>query len=463
VGGGSDSIRRFRPNLMLNTTIHQHAARFVVAVASTLLPAVTLFAAEPDAGPRDLLREAGIDDSQFARLVDRKPWTPDEDELLQKVMFRLRAFPLTSVERWTRRRIDFERLAASPEDERGQFFHLQGRVASIEVIRPPAEVARRFELEAYYRAEFVVEAGRERQPAVVFTRVVPKAWRGGGKIDQPAAARAMFLKLSSAEPGRPRPVFAAARIAWRPATPLGNLGMDAGLLDDLEDRRAIVAAERECFYETLAAVGRSQPGELLATADAELRARGKDHYSVEPLFNDPAGQRGNLVVLSGTVRRAVRVRVDDPDIVERFGIDHYYELYLFTDDSQGNPLVFCVRELPAGMPAGDEPHYGESVRVAGFFLKSWSYRPGGGGDAHPGRARQLAPLLVGREPVWYPPPESSASILVGAVAGGVFLLILLGLWLAAWQLRRGDRQFRCRIRRRREPGDGAAPVDDQSV
>ncbi|MCX7426535.1 MAG: hypothetical protein NTW96_13045 [Planctomycetia bacterium] len=443
----------------------EHAKRMLVVSAVLLAiawdAAARSWAAEPDVGPRDLLRQAGIDDSQFARLVDRKPWTPDEDELLEKVMFRLGSFPLGDVERWARRQIDFKLLAKSPEAERGQFFHLRGRVASIEVIRPPAEVARRFELEAYYRAEFVIDDRPDQQPAIVFTRVVPKAWRNGGKIDQPAGAWAMFLKLAHDAPDRPEPVFAAARIAWHPATLLGKLGMDTGLLDELGDRRAIVGSERECFYQMLAAVGRARPGELLAAADAGLRATGKDRYSVEPLFNDPAAERGSLVALSGTVRRAVRVRVEDPDIVKRFGIDHYYELYLFTDDSQGNPLVFCVRDLPEDMPSGDGPRYGESVRVAGFFLKSWSYRPGAGPEGErPEHARQLAPLLVGREPVWYPPPGTSSTTLVGAVAGAAFLLVLLGVWLVAWRYGRGDRRFRRRIRERHDPGEGVVSLEE---
>jgi hypothetical protein len=155
------------------------------------------------------------------------------------------------------------------------------------------------------------------------------------------------------------------------------------------------------------------------------------------------------------------VRVEDPDIVKRFGIDHYYELYLFTDDSQGNPLVFCVRDLPEDMPTGDGPRYGESVRVAGFFLKSWSYRPGAGSDGQrPGNARQLAPLLVGREPVWYPPPGTSSTTLVGAVAGAAFLLVLLGVWLVAWRYDRGDRRFRRRIRERHDQGEGVVSPEE---
>ena len=94
-----------------------------------------------------------------------------------------------------------------------------------------------------------------------------------------------------------------------------------------------------------------------------------------PLFNDagqPARAAGGIAG-HGAADRRDPPRPGDQDIVARFGIDHYYQVSLFTDDSQGNPLTFCVRELPEGMPYGNLPRYGETVRIAGFFFKTWSY------------------------------------------------------------------------------------------
>jgi hypothetical protein len=417
---------------------------------------------------REFFRLAGVDREHFDRLVDGRPWHVDEDETLQKVMFALRKFRLRDIEDWAGTQYDPSRL--TQDAARGRFFRLRGRVVSIHVLRPPPEVARRFELDEYYRVEFHLD-DRD-QPAVIFTRVVPRAWQREGPIDQPAAALGVFLKLgtpttasgataglSSSVSGtagqassgtRPVPIFAARRIAWRPDTLLGRLGMDVGLLDDLRDRWPITARERECFYQMLAAVGRARPGQLLR------EARGGSS-SVEPLFNRPGGQRGRLVVLAGTTRRVVRVRVDEPDIRERFGIDHYYEMYLFTDDSQGNPLVVCVRRLPKGMPTGDDPQFAEYVEVAGFFLKGWAYRPNPaaqestGGRADP---RRVAPLLIGREPVWRPPQKPAGRPWVAAIASGLFLLVLLGIWFALWRYSRGDRKFRARWLDRRVTDGG---------
>ena len=226
--------------------------------------------------------------------------------------------------------------------------------------------------------------------------------------------------------------------------------MDAELLDTLRDRQKIGPPQRECFYQMLAAVGRAKPGQLLRRARQELKKEGKTSFSAVPLFNDPGDQRGRLVSFSGAARRVVKVRVQDPDIVERFGIKYYYEIYLFTPDSQDNPLVFCVRELPEGMPTGSDPRYSQQVEVAGFFLQTWSYRPelANEPDGNPD-ARQLAPLLIGREPRWSRPPQAAGtSPLYGLIAGGLFILLLAAIWLAVWRSAKKDRRFQQNRRRK---------------
>ena len=176
-----------------------------------------------------------------------------------------------------------------------------------------------------------------------------------------------------------------------------------------------------------------------------------------PLFNDARQQQGRLFVFDGTARRVVRVEVGSQsdggpsDIADRFGFDHYYEMEVFTEDSQNHPLVFCVRELPDGFPIGDSLH--EPVRVAGFFFKDWLYRARDAatddaqdvsdkmvGNVDPSR---YAPLLIGRGPLRLP-PERGGSSLSPYVGGGLFLLGLAGIWIAAVVYARSDRQFRRR-------------------
>lgn len=292
-------------------------------------------------------------------------------------------------------------------------------------------------------------------------------------------------------------------------TILGDLGVDVGLLDELKDRRRIIDREREIFYQILWGVDKAGTqeldryartnlsrlsqvwqGEVDAFHSAEqtlkdemaaeklplperkqrlidlpgrqrkliagrcLEEAQRQRFSVFPLFNQPEEHRGQLVALEGTARRAMRIELGkglqrggaNRDIVARFGIDHYYEVEIFTIDSENNPLVFCVRRLPPGFPEGEA--ISEPVRIAGFFLKSWSYHTQQPADIRPDgtfqRQQQLAPLLIGREPIWLQ-TDSARDPYHGIMAGGLFVLAVLGAWLSVWRYSRRDKQFHARV------------------
>jgi hypothetical protein len=268
-------------------------------------------------------------------------------------------------------------------------------------------------------------------------------------MQERAAVEGLFVRLADDVPelesddSMSRPVIVARRVAWHPRTMLGDLDMDVGLFDELSTKPEVTGEDRECFYQLLAAVGRAPARQLSRAVPQEGR-----NASVVPLFNQPDTQRGRLVELTGTARQAVERRVEDRDIVARFGIDHYFELEVFTPDSQNNPLTFCVRELPREFPQGAK--ITEPVRVAGFFFKRWGYRTSAA-DAETGNfRRQLAPLLIGREPVWIGPPQVDQRF-----ANGVFLVlfvVLTGvLWLVVSRLSRGDVRFQKQLERRFGP------------
>ena len=229
--------------------------------------------------------------------------------------------------------------------------------------------------------------------------------------------------------------------------------MDVGLLDNVAHNKRITAGERETFYQMLAAVGRAKEGQLSKQAEQILRKSNRGKFSVVPLFNKYREQVGKLVEISGTARRVVEIRVDDPHIIRRFAIDHYYEIEMFTSDSQSNPIVFCVRELPEGMPEGEGKGFREQVSIAGFYFKKYGYSifppradtPKGKDEAadQPLRSgKQLAPLLIGRELTWYPHEPPKENVLFGAISGGLFMLALLCIWLAVWRYNRADKRFR---------------------
>lgn len=426
-------------------------------------------APEEISGPRDLLTLMGIDQSHFNLLTDGVPWQDDEDEMLLKIIYRFRrTFRLKDVELWSRGDLEVARLAADPDAFRGEIFQLHGQVVSVEVCRPDfVEVARRFELDEYYRCRLLLDDAR--QPIEVFTSTIPEAWKADETLDAPAGAFGLFLKLGENE--GPRPVFVAPRMAWYPPTRLGSLGMDLGLFDDLSragdgppDASSLkdlqlTGRNRECFYQMLAAVGRAKPGQLLDEATEQLKRTGQERFSVVPLFNQPDKVQGELIVLSGSVRQVIPVRVSDEDVLARFGIDRYYQLFLYTPDSQNNPLVFCVRELPKGMPTGEGIRYNESVSVAGFFFNTWAYRNRQSGEIGEGEW-QLAPLLIGRGLKWHPPTKPARNPWLGAIAAGLFVLALLGVWLALWRNSRGDKQFHDQTLSRQFAPDSGKSLND---
>ena len=223
-------------------------------------------------------------------------------------------------------------------------------------------------------------------------------------------------------------------VALDPATPpstatLKQLGMDMVLLDSIQNRKPLLASERNCFYSMLAAAGSARPYELETAAIADLKRSERKQFNVAPLFNDPASYAGSLVMIEGDARRAIEIHVDNPEIVRRFNIRRYYEIAIFTDDSQGNPLICCVLEVPRQMPLGEDIF--AQVRVAGFFMKSWAYPRG---DANLADAKQqLAPLILGREARLLVPTASIADSAVNVLIVGGVLVAVAGILWAAWR------------------------------
>jgi hypothetical protein len=470
-----------------------------VALLTALLSPCLLHAQDapaPVSGPRELLALYGFDDSYFSKLPDATPLDENQTEPLLRGMFALRKFTREEVTRWQLPGRDLPKLLADAPGHAGEIIVLRGRIKHVTRVRPDAVVARRFDLEQYFRCE--VELTTPEVRATIFALAIPRGWLNDDEnereLDQRFGCQAVFLKRQSADAADPSPVFLAQRMAWFPEegnfATLGNLGFDAGLIDGVRDKVALAQSsdlEREAFYGLLDAVGRTSPGELHAVARTELRtARGlweteleqlgnqeapketilhkaispntaespsrpqevaaatriaeltrrleraaDEAEDVTPLFNAPDEVRGRLVTLLGTARRAIEIRVDDPDILARFGIDHYFEIELVTPDSRGNPIAICVRELPPGMPLGEEIY--EPLRVTGFFLKTWGFRTAQSKQAAPGEIRkQLAPLLIGRDVEWLKPapePETSRTWIIASVVATIALFGGVVWWI----------------------------------
>lgn len=301
---------------------------------------------------------------------------------------------------------------------------------------------------------------------------------------------------------------------------LGRLGMDVGLLDLVQNRERITERDREAFYQMLAAVSRAPQNQLnrfalanlpelqktwvseIATNKKELLEQQaalkafqgsaaekqklarqvealtrripvlqkavqdaqKGIYSVYPLFNLADEQHGQLVFLKGVARWVMKVELANPrnpesnsDIITRFGIDHYYQVAIFTDDSSDNPIIICVRDLPKGFPSNGKLN--EAVQVAGFFFKTWAYFTTEGAKAEgqnpPEQHRQLAPLLIARSLTWVrdeaPPADSGVALTLAFVFMGLVVVAAVSVW----NFNKRDEKFRKEVIVRKydtEPG-----------
>ncbi len=429
-----------------------------------------------------VLALAGWDAQRLATFTDDKPLTPDGRQALVQLLWRVRTFDTVSIAAWTRNDVSVATIAAKPAEYRGQFVRLSGRVRRLQSHTLPAADAERLEMPRYYECDLVLD--NNAGTATVLTPRVPQSWLAeidSKAIDEPATVAGLFIQLLPADGDRPHVLLVAQQVAADSfgRSALATLGMDVGLLDGIRNHQGILGSERDAFYQLLAAMDNVGVNQLIRFAgqnldaiaqawEADLNAadvprrqlaqdvkrRAADgRYSIAPLFNDADRQIGQLLVVDGIARRIVRVdasagsEADGPnDVARRLGIDHYYEMEVFTDDSQNRPLVFCVRELPEGMTTGDDLR--EPVRVAGFFFKSWRYRTRDAGqrddkltEADALGKRLIAPLVIGRGPVRID-VEQGGGQTAELIGGGLFVLALLGIWAAAWWFARGDRRFR---------------------
>jgi hypothetical protein len=469
-------------------------------------PEASQAAAKPavsEAAFRDLLSLAGWDVEQLAEFDDGKRFTDEQRKQTVELLRRLRSFDAASLADWTHDGLHFFEVVRQPDDYRGQLVRLQGRVTEVTRHNLSPDDAQRLEMPEYYECKIVLTD--ESAASTLLATRVPKAWLSANIIDEPASASALYLKRFGKDETSPA-VWLTKEVGWHPGNSLspdnktfgpsiaelfgkngdprfgisllGNLGVDVGLLDDVQSRGRIRAEEREAFYQIMQAVGNFNPTIYADIAQATLAAVRKDwdkklaaekdpkrralakaasdrakegRYSVAPLFNEPENQIGRLIVVDGRARRAVRVEVGEKpgggqsDVARRFGIDHYYELEVFTDDSQNYPLVFCVRSLPENFPR--EGVFDVPVRVAGFFFKDWLYRTRhaeddnavDGGQGTAGRA-QYAPLLIGPEPAVLASPERAIRGAGQLIGGVLFMIAVASILGVAWWLARSDRR-----------------------
>ncbi len=121
-----------------------------------------------------------------------------------------------------------------------------------------------------------------------------------------------------------------------------------------------------------------------------LEKNARRDVTLAHLLRDPEKYRGQLIALSGRLRRLIRDEFDDND----YGFQMRYEGCVYTDEGGRTPYIVIVAEPPTGMPLGN---IFEHVTVAGYFLGWWRH------DTQEGK-RYSSPVLLARRFRWRHPP-----------------------------------------------------------
>lgn len=427
------------------------------------------------------------------------------------------------------------------EPEPGQLFDVEGSVVSATPIELPAVAQEVFETKQLTQCNVKLPGGAvatvlaRQVPAAWSRRPL------GTSLDDPVKLRGVFLGVASigdapqplvlAERLQWRPeANVSFGIAW-----LARHGFDAALLDEVRHGQRFAkpseSLEAKAFYECLAAIAQGESAELASlvrdrlpaaakvatnaaddaarrrreiilqlesappdrrkTLQAELAevrrrqalasqvaARAKRGLSSTwPMILEPAQSTGDLFLIEGTARRAVRIVVEEPPAgtVSSNGardssnpssaLREYYELDVFTTDFQSQPayrnqpVICCVARLPEGFPTGEVIR--EPVRVAGVFFKKWAYarrsdnlEAKATGDGRP--VRLAPPLMIASEPEWLRASEATGVSFRGLWGGVAFLGVAVLLWIVLARVSRRDQLARARRARYDAPLDKLA-------
>ena len=141
------------------------------------------------------------------------------------------------------------------------------------------------------------------------------------------------------------------------------------------------------------------------------------------LFGHPEEYTGELLTLRGYVRKNLKhpADADDPSQIPT------YEAWLYTPDSQHNPVVVVYTDLPPGLPLGG--NLVETVEVTGYFFKVYGYRAQDG--------LRAAPMLLAKTLDWTPKVvrDTTAERVVYFLITGT---LVCGLVFVFWKLNRSQ-------------------------
>lgn len=168
----------------------------------------------------------------------------------------------------------------------------------------------------------------------------------------------------------------------------------------------IRAEERDAFFAILQKARELDQATLKKAANGFRKQRQKEalggKYADQPtfefpvfvdLYKDPELYHGKLVTLNGHIRKLIRVPAGD----NPYGIDEYWEAWLFDQHGQSNPAVIIALEYDERLEPGTEIVV-DHVSATGYFIKNYGFE---GQDA-----MRFAPAFVAKKIEYHEPVKA---------------------------------------------------------
>ncbi|MGI9518177.1 MAG: hypothetical protein ACR2NP_14070 [Pirellulaceae bacterium] len=416
-----------------------------------------LLAIEPVMAQVDLARQSfpDVDTRQWNELADSRSVVAQLPTVMQLV-FQL---PNVSNASWRRyvaasKKVDLDRAADTPAEYAGAVFELSGTTTGLSHITLNDQLQQDYSYERLFVVEGKLDDDRK---VVVVAPIVPEVWRRDPALTEPFATRGILVTVRNDGV----PVFVALRVRWYPDQLndklevgegqlwLARHGLDLGEGDMIINRsfEAFTMFERELFEQTARAV-------LHMESDPPL-SRGQPP-DLKQLLENPEQFAGDLVELTGRIRRITPVQIQSDSLRAMLDRGTYYHVDLYVPlgnqgfrlkDQSGEVLIYgsygvtlllfdlpeTLRDFGAGRQSVDAT---SQWSIPAFFIKTWIHKTAATREVS-ADLRRPNPVFfgIGSQAVLLETDEQAVQRVSSLIAWfWVALLVLVGgLFLWVWR------------------------------
>ena len=443
----------------------------------------------------DILTLYGLGPKTLEQIKHRAKFNQDEMVALWRMVERLPTLRSLLIERSVKKTPSFAELVDQADTFVGQVHQISGKVISVTQRDVPKQHEISKSLKRYFEVRVRLRANEE---VTIVTRGIPKHFLSHAPEGQAVSSHGLFFKSVLKTDGKAEPLFVAHRFHWLPTQAdsaaninkdmvvLSSLGFDASLLDHMKSRnrtKGIGPTERECFYQLLSRINQ-------ASARKPIKAAASDP-NLGTILLKPKSQQGRVMRFTGTLRRITKVVVDEPDIQQRFGIKHYYQLDVFIPLGkqtirlgvrEGDPVIrnqfpmtFCITDIPdelkkinAKSRATRAKSLNEQVQINAVFFKLWKFDSSfmekfAKKRADGTKPSQVGPLFIGSNLVHIPRPPAQNNWVTSWIIGGSGAIVLLVVSLLLFRASKRDKEVDRKLSRQRFEIEDSESLNDLDV